>query len=161
MGRRRKKAERKRHLSHATRHLPLATWRLQYSGTLPMPGEQSIASGACEATPKLALPPALPPSLSLCSVSLCLGINCGLLKCFLIEIIPNFTLGDQVQPVRSLCYANTLTLWRPAPSRREEGVKALPTITNREVFACLAKMLEHSSNNKESAQEPREKQRKK
>lgn len=29
-----------------------------------------------------------------------MGINCGLLKCFLIEILPNFTLGDQVQPAR-------------------------------------------------------------
>lgn len=69
-----------------------------------------------------------------------------------------------MQPVRSLCYANTLTLWRPAPSGHGEegrGEWGLPTITNREVFACLAKMLEHSNNNKESAQEPREKQRKK
>lgn len=93
-----------------------------------MPGEQSIASGACEATPKLALPPS--PSPFLRTVSLCLGINCGLLKCFLIEILPNFTLGDQVQPVRSLCYANTLTLWRPAPSRHEERERGVGTANN-------------------------------
>lgn len=102
-----------------------------------MPGEQSIASGACEATPKLALPPALPPSLSLCSVSLCLGINCGLLKCFLIEILPNFTLGDQVQPARSLCYANTLTLWCPAPSRRGEG-KGGTANNNKQGSFCVS-----------------------
>lgn len=30
------------------------------------------------------------------------SINCGLLKCFLIEIFPNFTLGDQVQPASTL-----------------------------------------------------------
>lgn len=100
-----------------------------------MPGEQSIASGACEATPKLALPPA--PSPFLRTVSLCLGIKCGLLKCFLIEILPNFTLGDQVQPVRSLCYANTLTLWRPAPSRREEG-KGGTANNNKQGSFCVS-----------------------
>lgn len=100
-----------------------------------MPGEQSIASGACEATPKLPLRP--PPSPFLRTVSLCLGINCGLLKCFLIEILPNFTLGDQVQPVRSLCYANTLTLWRPATSRREEG-KGGTANNNKQGSFCVS-----------------------
>lgn len=100
-----------------------------------MPGQQSIASGACEATPKLALPP--PPSPFLRTVSLCLGINCGLLKCFLIEILPNFTLGDQVQPARSLCYANTLTLWRPAPSRRGEG-KGGTANNNKQGSFCVS-----------------------
>lgn len=74
-----------------------------------MPGSNRLQVGRTE-------PPLSPPCLALS-----LGINCGLLKCFLIEILPNFTLGDQVQPARS--YANTLTLWlwRPAPSRERRG----------------------------------------